>query len=110
MIVVWCGNTFLTTRTDVLRTGLVLDGNEVMLMKYKSNMYIDSLSQVASALEDLPKLFGLDQSRFKKGFFPYNFNTHENAGYVGPIPDASWYDPHMMKTTKKKEFEAWYAD
>ena len=79
-------------------------------MKYKSNKYIDSLSQVASALEDLPKLFGLDQSRFKKGFFPYNFNTHENAGYVGPIPDASWYDPHMMKTTKKKEFEAWYAD
>ncbi len=68
------------------------------------------LSRVDSALEGLPKLFGLDESQFKKGFFPYRFNTRDNAGYVGPIHDKSWYDPHMIKTKKKKEFKVWYAD
>jgi hypothetical protein len=80
-----------------------------MLMKFKSNRYIDNLSRVASALEGFPKLFGLDETQFKKGVFPYRFNTWENSGYVGPIPDASWYDPHMMKTNKKEEFESWYT-
>ena len=84
---------------------LVLAGDKIMLMKCKSNRFIDSFSGMASPLEALPKIFGLDQSQFKKGFFPYRFNTRENAGYVGPIPDASWYDPHMMKPSKKAEFE-----
>jgi hypothetical protein len=105
----WMVWQYLLSNTHERPTGLVLAGNKVMLMKYKSNKYIDSLSHVASALEGLPKIFGLDETQFKKGFFPYRFNTRENAGYKGPIPDASWYDPHMMKTKKKVEFEAWHA-
>jgi hypothetical protein len=81
-------------------SGLFLVGNKAMLMKYKSNKYIDSLSHVASALEGLPNTFGLKDTKFKKGFFPYRFNTRENAGYKGLILDASCYDPHMMKTNK----------
>jgi hypothetical protein len=61
-------------------------------MKYKSKKYIDSLSHVTLALEGLPNLFRLDESQFKKDFFPYRFNTRENAGYVGYILDASRYD------------------
>jgi hypothetical protein len=101
---------YLLKNTHERPGALVLAGNKIMLMKYKSNRFIDSLSHVASPLEALPKIFGLDQTQFKKGFFPYRFNTRENAGYVGPIPDASWYDPHMMKGSKKTEFEKWHAE
>ena len=89
---------------------LVLAGNKVMMMTYKSNKFIDSLSHVASSLEGLPKVFGLDPNQFKKGFFPYRFNTPENAGYVGAIPDMEWYDPHMMKSQKRADFLEWYAE
>jgi hypothetical protein len=115
----WMVWQYLLNNTHERPSGLVLAGNKVMLMKYKSIKYIDSLSHVASTLEGLPELFGLDESLFKKGFFPYRFNTSENHGYVGPIPDASWNDPHMMKSQKKtdynkthgkkEEFEEWYA-
>jgi len=105
----WLVWQYLLNNTHERPSSLVLADNKVMMMKYKSNKYIDSLSHVASALEGLPKLFGLDSSQFKKGFFPYRFNTRENAGYIGPIPDESWYDPHMMKTKKMKEFKEWYA-
>jgi len=97
---------YLLHNTHERPSGLVLVGYKMMLMKHKSNQYIDRLSQVASALEGLPKLVGLDESQFKKSFFPYRFSTRENVVYVGPIPDASWYDPQMMKTKKKKEFKA----
>ena len=105
----WMVSQYFLKNTHKHLTGLVLAGNKVMLMKYKSNRYIDSLSHVASSLEGLPKFFGLDEIQFKKGFFPYRLNTRENTGYVGPIPDASWYDAHMMNFKKMKEFEAWYA-
>ena len=93
----WLVWQYLLHNTHERPGDLVLAGNKVMLMKYKSNRFIDSLSHVASSLEGLPKIFGLDQSQFKKGFFPYRFNTPENAGYVGPIPAKEWYDPQMMK-------------
>jgi len=100
---------YLIKHTHERPSGVVLAGNKAMMMKYKSNRYIDSLSDIASSLEALPSMFGLDETKFKKCFFPYRFNTPEKVGYIGPIPDAFMYDPRMIKTEKKKEFELWYA-
>eukprot|EP00873_Tetraselmis_striata_P042491 jgi/Tetstr1/462755/TSEL_007707.t1 len=56
------------------------------------------------------KMFGLDATRYKKGFFPYTFNTEANKGYVGPIPAIEYFSPGMMKDKKRDEFFKWYAD
>lgn len=87
---------------------LILAGNKVMYMKFKSNTFIDSVNHVASPLSKLPKIFGLPD-KFKKGFFPYLFNTKENERYVGSIPDRHYFDPEGMSKETYEEFNTWYA-
>eukprot|EP00873_Tetraselmis_striata_P041814 jgi/Tetstr1/462078/TSEL_007148.t1 len=55
----------------------------------------------------LPKMFGLDATRYKKGFFPYTFNTEANKGYVGLIPAIEYFSPGMMKDKKREEYFKW---
>ena len=44
----------------------------------------------------------------KKGYFPHKFNNTENQNYVGPYPDAWFYDPASMKPAKRDKFYQWY--
>jgi hypothetical protein len=87
---------------------LISSGNKVMSMKFKGNVFIDSINHIAQRLEDLPKMFGLNGEKFKKGHFPYKFNIKTNKDYVGKIPDVSFYEPNRMSIGKRKEFFAWY--
>lgn len=56
----------------------------------------------------MPKMFGMDTSTMKKGFFPYVFNVPENINYIGPIPAREYFQPEMMKAAKYAEFNEWY--
>jgi hypothetical protein len=83
-------------------------GNKLMTMTYGKIKFRDTLLHIPAPLEQLPKMFGLDESKFKKGFFPHKFNLPENQNYVGQIPDKKYYAPENMKKSKLVEFEKWY--
>lgn len=68
----------------------------------------DSLLHICQPLDSFPKTFGLDENSFKKGFFPYTFNTIENQNYVGPIPSIEFFNPRSMKKSRYDEFNEWY--
>lgn len=106
----WLAHQYLIKHSRTRPNKIILAGNKVMYMKVLSNRFIDSLNHVAQSLESFPKTFGLDKSKFKKGFFPYLFNTPENKHYVGSIPDAKYFSPNEMSIDKRKEFNEWYAN
>lgn len=82
-----------------------------MYLVVNSNLeFKDSLLHIQAALQELPKIFGLDETKFAKGFFPYKFNTPENQDYVGVIPPISSFEPQMMSCKKREEFLKWYEE
>ena len=89
---------------------LILAGNKIMYMKLGTISFIDSINHIAGALEKMPKTFGLDETQFKKGFYPYLFNTEENWEYEGVMPPIKYYNPSSMKPKKRKEFMEWYEE
>ncbi len=84
-------------------------GSKILHMEYGKIKFRDTLLHLPASLEQLPAMFGLEPSQFKKGFFPYKFNTPANQAYVGPIPDKKYFEPGNMSTKKRSEFEIWYA-
>ena len=89
---------------------IILAGQKIMYMKFKSNCFIDSLNHFACGLDDLTKTFGLDPTKYKKGFYPYIFNTPNNWDYNGEMPDVKYFTPHRMSNKKYKEFLKWYNE
>ncbi len=70
--------------------------------------FIDSLCFIPMKLADFPKTFGLTQ--LEKGYFPHFFNCAENQDYVGPMPDAKYYDLNGMSPDDREKFFAWHKD
>ena len=70
--------------------------------------FIDSLCFIPMRLADFPKTFGITE--LEKGYFPHFFNRAENQSYIGPLPDAKFYDPDGMKPDDREKFYAWYND
>ena len=70
--------------------------------------FIDSLSFIPMKLAAFPKTFGLTE--LQKGYFLHFFNRAENQEYVGPLPDAKYYDPDGMTPADREKFFAWYND
>jgi hypothetical protein len=70
--------------------------------------FIDSLCFIPMHLTDFPKTFGITE--LEKGYFPHFFNRAENQSYIGPLPDAKFYDPDGMKPDDREKFYAWYND
>lgn len=85
-------------------------GSKIMKMVYGKVTFMDTLLHLPASLEQLPGMFGLDETQFKKGFFPHRFNVPENQHYVGPFPEAEYFDPKRMSVKKRKAFEEWYAE
>jgi hypothetical protein len=56
----------------------------------------------------MPKMFGLDSSIVKKGYFPYKFNTPENQDYVGSLPPIEVFE--VDKKYDKEAFREWYRN
>jgi len=89
-------------------TKLILAGNKIMYMKLDTISFIDSINHFSMALEKVPRTFGLNEDDYKKGFYPYLFNTEENWNYEGIIPDKKYYNPDAMKPKKRNEFLEWW--
>jgi hypothetical protein len=85
-------------------------GLAIMSMKVCDNFFRDSLLHVTAPLADFPSIFGLDEDKFKKGYFPYLFNVTPNQDYKGMIPAIQFYDPRNMSPDKRKAFLKWYDD
>lgn len=85
-------------------------GSKIMSMEYGKARFRDTLLHWPTSVEKLPAMFGLDEARYKKGFFPYKFNTPENANYVGPMPPKHFYEPQYMSVGKRVKFEQWYDE
>jgi hypothetical protein len=86
------------------------NGTKIMSMRIDNILFRDSLLHFATSLENLPKIFGLDENQFAKGFFPYKFSVPANQAYVGPIPSIQMFSVDMMSSTKRKQFLQWYEE
>ena len=70
--------------------------------------FIDSLCFIPMRLANFPKTFGILE--LEKCFFPHFFNRAENQDYMGPLPNAMYYDPKSMSSDDREKFYAWYND
>lgn len=89
---------------------MVWRGSKIMTFSAGKHRFCDSLLHIQAALSEFPKIFGLDESQFAKGFFPYKFNRPGNQDYRGTIPPLAYFEPNMMSAGKRKEFLRWYAE
>ena len=81
---------------------IILAGDKIMYMQFEGGVrFIDSLNFIQSTLSDMPSMFGLDESQFKKGYFPYIMNTNEYENYKGPMPPVEMFEPEKMKPTSR---------
>jgi hypothetical protein len=85
-------------------------GSKILRMTYGKVSFMDTLLHLPASLAELPKMFGLDTAQFKKGYFPYRFNLPENQDYVGPLPAKEYFDPDMMSSKNRRDFERWYDE
>lgn len=85
-------------------------GSKIMKMSYGRAQFMDTLLHLPSSLAGLPKMFGMDETQFKKGFFPYKFNLQENQNYTGPIPDVLFFDPDGMSPKSREKFMQWHLE
>jgi hypothetical protein len=100
---------------NIAPSTLIRAGDKIMLMiiPHPKGLntritFKDSLLHIAAPLHAIPRMFGLDTSIVKKGFFPYKFNTPKNVEYVGRIPEKRYFDYQRMFGRQKEEFDAWY--
>ena len=82
-----------------------MSGHKIILMKMEHLKFIDSISFLPFPLRKLSSAFGLTAS---KGWYPHYFNTRENMGYVGSIPDTLYYGIVEMGALERTEFLEWY--
>jgi hypothetical protein len=106
----WLIHYYITKNYNERPTKIILAGQKIMYMEIKSVKFIDSINHFACKLEDVPRTFGLDENQFKKGFYPYTFNTKENWDYEGNIPDIKYFNPCSMIADKRLDFFKWWYD
>ncbi|EFO97732.1 hypothetical protein CRE_15984 [Caenorhabditis remanei] len=69
----------------------------------------DSLQHLQMGLAKMPSAFGLTGEA--KGYFPYLYNHPDNYDKVlTTLPPKEYYSPDFMGTSKREEFEEWYAE
>ena len=86
-----------------------MSGTEILCLTACSVKVKDSRCFLPLALANLPAAFGLDRN-LVKGFFPYLFDIPENRIYVGPWPEARYYDPDRMSPKKREDFLKWHDE
>ena len=86
----------------------IVNGTKIMTLTFKKVRLIDSFLFIPMSLEKFPKTFGLNE--MKKGFWCHRFNSKNNIGYIGQMPDKLFYSPEFFSDSKKLEFDRWYDD
>lgn len=87
---------------------MIMVGSKINTFQYGKITFSDSLLHIATALDNFPKIFGLQLEC--KGFFPYDFNTLENQNYCGAIPSIEVFRPNKMSKGRRDKFLAWYDE
>ena len=82
-------------------------GSKILSLKAGRLTFKDSLCFLPFGLSAFASTFNLTET--KKGFFPHFFNTEAHQEYVGPWPEAKYYDPDGMKPDMRKAFDTWYT-
>lgn len=87
----------------------IMRGGKFMQLKINNHLiFRDSLLHVKGSLKNLAKDFcaGL----LEKGYFPHLFNSTENYGYIGTIPEKKFFDLSFSVRSQKEmdDFETWY--
>jgi len=80
---------------QAIKPEIITRGLEILLLKAGGLRFIDTLNYINNRLSELPKIFGIENS--KKGTFPFLFNTRENFDYIGSIPAKEFYGIDRMK-------------
>lgn len=91
---------------DPLFRGLKLLSIDVKHHKLK---YMDLFAFLTMRLDALPKALGLDDTKFKKGVFPYRMINAANMDYRGVIPALDMFDLDKLSATDRQQFEAEHA-
>jgi hypothetical protein len=91
-------------RPDKIR----MTGAKINYMKFKNVEFIDFLNHVSKSLAKMPKTFGLDENKYKKGNYPYLFNNKENRHFVGKIPQKKDFGMDDMSKESRKNFIIWH--
>lgn len=91
------------------KIGCIMRGGKFMqLIVNKTLIFRDSLLHVKGSLKNLAKDFcdGL----LEKGYFPHLFNSTENYGYVGRIPEKKFFDLSFSVRSQPEmdNFNVWY--
>lgn len=89
-------------------------GTKFLQFAIGNTVFRDSMLHMPGSLASLAKGFfpnGIDGTVIRKGHFPHLFNSAENYGYKGPLPEKKFYDLAFMISSEKakSEFDAWYA-
>lgn len=99
---------FAVMEQDVKIDPIMRGGKFMQLKVNKHLIFRDSLLHVKGSLKSLAKDFcnGL----LEKGYFPHLFNSTENYGYIGPIPDKKFFDLSFSARSPDdlKNFNIWY--
>ncbi|XP_031338670.1 uncharacterized protein LOC116167447, partial [Photinus pyralis] len=99
---------YILTKTK-FKPEMIMRGSKIISMYIDNVTFLDSLNYFPMALAKLPKAFGL-KDNFRKGYFPYHFNTLENQNYIGPYPDMGYYGPNTMMADDREKFILWYNE
>ncbi|XP_048775446.2 uncharacterized protein LOC125680045 [Ostrea edulis] len=92
--------------TACIKPAVILNGSKILCMGVFGLRFIDSYNFLPFALAKMPSAFGLTE--LKKGYFPHFFNKEQNQNYVGPYPDAHYYNPDDMSIANRAAFYTWY--
>ena len=89
-----------------LKPYTINNGTKIMYMNVSNRTFLDSINFVNGRLANFPKTFGFKE--LKKGYFPHYFNTPDNQGFVGPIPDIKYYSPDQISPNDRETFMLWH--
>ena len=88
------------------KINVITNGSKIMELRYGNFIIRDSACFIPMPLSQFPKAFNIHE--LKKGYFPHKFNQPKNWEYIGPYPDACFYQPEFMTAEKKLDFESFY--
>jgi hypothetical protein len=86
-------NNTLPTDSNI---NVITIGSKIMKLRYGNFIIQDSACFIPMPLSQFPKTFNIHE--LKKGYFPHKFNQPQNLEYIGPYPDACFYQPEFMTT------------
>ena len=89
---------------------LLTNGDKILQMHIKAceSKFIDSCYFLSLLLSKLSDTFNLPN--VVKGTFPHCFNTPNNYGYVGLLPDLHYYEPDSLKEPARSKLIRWHGE